>query len=69
MSPIPQENGGVKNSVILTVKKCSANGYIDNEPVKNYIFSDIMECKDMNVLKVFGGFDALLTELFNKEGL
>lgn len=68
ISPIPSDSG-VKNAVILTVKKCSADGHIDNSIIKSYIFSDIADCKDENVLKVFAGFETLLTELFDKEGL
>lgn len=68
LSPI-SSGGIIKNSVVLTVKRNSPDGYIDIEPIKTYIFSDVANCGNSDILKVFDGIEVLLTELFNKEGL
>jgi hypothetical protein len=62
-------NGNIITTGSVRFKKCSEDGYITNTGEERYIFTNILECKDIDILTAFGKIDAILTELVNKKGI
>ena len=61
-------NSPITQSVLISFKKCSEDGWIFNDGEETIFVDNIAKCEDIDILTCFAKIDAALTELVNKKG-